>query len=459
MTKLIQKWGGWLFALWLLLIPLPLYLPIFELDYQPYYIQFSSFSLYPNQAIAAVLLLGGWVYSGGRLNLRPYSLTIPLLALTCLTFVSMFTAHVDGQLSTIQLGRLLIALSLVFALKNLVLPAKSIYLALLLFLIVQGIAATLQFGLQNDLGLWFLGEADIEPLPGRGSIIFGPNETYWLRSYGLAPHPNILGGFVASALCAALFWQDGESPAVSKWLLMPALFLGTLALLFPFSRSAWLGAGLGIGFGLKVLVLSVIRSTQPTKQGWLSLSKLGSQLKKLIPLGLAIILFWIMARPAIQARSQPLPNQTVTQSVGERQLLQELAFEFISDNRVLGLGAGNFGPAMLDHPNRETFPNIHPVHNVPLLLTAELGFFGGAIWIWLMLAPAGIALLAAWHGRLTPELLGCVAALLALAAVDLFDYYSWGWPHGLTWRWMWFALLAANLQTAEPPFEPDLPAV
>ena len=453
-----EKSIGLLFTLWLLLIPLPLFNPIYRLDYEPYYYQFSSFSLYPNQLVALLLAGSAFAFYWRKIDLRPRLVTLPLILLCLLTLLTAPWAIVSGSLAIVMFVRMSIALVLFFALKTVPISLQTLLRALLLFLAVQGILATVQYVIQDDLGLRWLGEFDLRAEPGGGSIIFGRDE-YWLRSYGLTPHPNILGGFVASALAAALFLWDETAPAVRRWQFVGSIFFGTMALLLTFSRSAWLGAAAACTFALGFQLLNSLAPQKRTPK-LTSHTLMRTIASQLIPIAFAVGLFVMLAWPALQARFRPLPNQTVTQSVGERQLLHNLAFEIIGDRPIFGIGAGNFGPVMLDHPDRETFPNIHPVHNVPLLLWAELGVLGGLSWLTLMLIPA-VFVLSAWrNGRLTPWLLGTAAALLALAVVDLFDYYSWGWPHGLTWRWMWFGLLA-NHQINRPPLEPDpdLPAV
>ena len=63
------------------------------------------------------------------------------------------------------------------------------------------------------------------------------------------------------------------------------------------------------------------------------------------------------------------------------------------------------------------------VHNVPLLLAAEVGAVSAGLWLWLWLAP--IRLLG---GRLAtaPWAMALLAAWLALGMIGLLDSYPWG---------------------------------
>ncbi|MFK7800098.1 MAG: O-antigen ligase family protein [Anaerolineae bacterium] len=394
--------------------------------------------------LAIPILIFGWQAFNRPTFFQPLGLTIPLLLLTAITAVSIFYSAVDGRLAAIILARLLISLLLYFSLKSSWLTFNSIFSAFLIFFAVQGIAAIIQYWTQDDLGLQWLGELDLAPEPGRGSIIFGQGE-YWLRSYGLAPHPNILGGLVGSALLIVCFSRNHVCPPWFSWLAPIGIFFGAMGLCFTFSRSAWLGTAVGLLFGLFLKFLSDLLASSTEQKTFQSRIQhfIKVAILQLAPLALAVAVFIPAARGPLQARSQPQESQVVTQSVGERQILIDVAFDLIGDSFPWGVGAGNFGPAMLLHPDKETFPNIHPVHNLPMLLTAELGLLGGATWVWLMLFPAGYGLIALIRrpDALTAPMIGLIAALLVLATVDLLDYYSWGWPHGLTWRWMLFALL------------------
>ena len=86
-----------------------------------------------------------------------------------------------------------------------------------------------------------------------------------------------------------------------------------------------------------------------------------------------------------------------------------------------------------------------PVHNVPLLLMAETGVAGGLVWLWLMVSP----IILAWRpwraGRLGLWALGLAATLVTLSVIDLFDFYSWGWPQGRLLRWLTWGLWSVEM--------------
>jgi hypothetical protein len=69
-----------------------------------------------------------------------------------------------------------------------------------------------------------------------------------------------------------------------------------------------------------------------------------------------------------------------------------------------------------------------PVHNVPLLLTAEVGLLGAFLWMWLWLAP-GLSL-DLGSSDSSPWLVTLTAAWFAWGIIALWDYYPWGLETG-----------------------------
>ena len=97
-----------------------------------------------------------------------------------------------------------------------------------------------------------------------------------------------------------------------------------------------------------------------------------------------------------------------------------IALDIITDRPLTGVGAGNFPVAMLATDTR-IIPQ--PVHNVPLLLAAEVGVIGGFLWIWLWLTP-GLAVNPAARGQ-NPWPVVVVGAGFVLGIIGLWDDYPW----------------------------------
>jgi O-antigen ligase len=120
------------------------------------------------------------------------------------------------------------------------------------------------------------------------------------------------------------------------------------------------------------------------------------------------------------ARARPAATLAETRSLNERGRLIGIALDLVAERPLTGIGAGNFALAMFEV---ETSMHPQPVHNVPLLLAAEVGALGALVWFWLWLAPG----LALSHLRRDQNhwLVVLVAALFGLGIISLWDDYPW----------------------------------
>ncbi len=168
-----------------------------------------------------------------------------------------------------------------------------------------------QFVLQHSLGGWlyWLGERRFD-ITTPGIARVVINSRVWLRPYATLPHPNALAGWMLIAGMLA----SSTSQLVS-WAVIP----------FTFSRSATL-----------LLPLSI----------WWR-SKLAAALFLLA----GLVLFLGTAHPS---------------AVADRVILSQVAVKTIAVSPLWGVGLGNFIPAAAPFIRQ-------PVHNIYLLLAAELG--------------------------------------------------------------------------------------
>lgn len=411
------------------LVALPVQSTLWYKDYSPLFDQFTS--LVWHVADGAAVLMGVWgvaaVLAGhGRWPRWP---TVPLLGLAVLAAVGHWTARYDTAVVAMPLWRLAVALGVYAFVARRPWPAWVLGVALGGFMAVQGGMATAQFLLQRSMGWPWLGELPLAAEPGY-SIIIGQHAN-WLRGYGLTPHPNILGGLLGSAVVVWWGLAMGRGRLTVRPVSIVLQFLALLGVLFTFSRSAWLG------LGVAAVLLAVVWAGR-WRQMWRMWAGWGAAVL------LAGAFFLAVAWLPLTSRFVPEPGEEVTQSIGERQLLRGLAWQMIGENGPVGMGVGNFVLGLLPLRDEVVIPVLHPVHHVPLLATAELGWLGGALWLVVMLFPPFHALWAWWHGRLSPTAAGLAAALTLLACVDLLDYYSWGWPQGVAWRWLLWGLWAGE---------------
>jgi len=341
----------------------------------------------------------------------PLQVVLPLLAMTLLGVASLDLLPIRRTM--LYGGSLAIAwFVLLFVLNRR--PALTVPLSLAMLL--QGGVAVGQFLLQRELGLAALGELSLDPTV-EGIAVLRARGHPWLRAYGLTTHPNMLGAMLV-ALWFLLLPAYARAQGWRRWALVVVLTVGFAGLLVSFSRAAWLAFAAAV-----VLWLALERPKglggPPGSVRW----------QRLISLAVPGLLFLFFYRDLVLSRFLRLDTAIEAESITDRLRDARLALQLIADHPWRGVGLGAYHPAALGLNETASV-----VHNVPLLVAAELGLPALLLWGCLALAPflrpAGAA-----AARLSPW--------LVMIAVSLFDVTLW-WGHN--WQTaILFALLAARV--------------
>jgi O-antigen ligase len=221
-----------------------------------------------------------------------------------------------------------------------------------------------------------------------------------LRAYGTLPHPNILGGFVFLTLLGptSSFLLD-KKPNYPSVILIS---LGLILLMLTFSRAAWLA---WIAF-VTILIM---------KSNYLDRKRL---VLFISTIAVVVILSIYPLRDFVFARAANSSIATEQISTVGRSWLTGQAMVMIRMHPFLGLGIGSF---ILELTNTavEGAP-IEPVHNVFLLIVAELGVVGLILMIGLLVSVA----LAIIRSK-SPRAILASAMVTGIAVISLFDHYFW----------------------------------
>ncbi len=440
----VAQWlrSGASLSLLLFLVLLPWWRHRVILHRPPFEVHFAFHDLivYTSDYALLSLLATGWgawlMGPRRRLHLGPWFVTAPLLAMLALTAASVAWA-VDPLYAGYQALRQVALLLLYLLLINLRLPRRCVVGGIAIGVIVQAVVGLLQVCLGRSVGLAWLGEPALRPEWAGVSVVMRDGQR-WLRAYGLTQHPNLLGGLLAVLLLmlGAAYLDAGEpGRRPSRGLILAApgtVALGVLALLFTFSRGAWLAMGVGGG----VLVVTAARSG-PVR--W-------RRLVPLVGVSLAVtVIFVITQWPLLQPRLGLAYAGAEVRSVDERATLVAGARALLRLRPFLGVGAGGFSSALyrLAPEAIADYPVFQPVHNVVLLLTAEVGVLGALLWVLLTMGPP----LALWlepvptHGS---WLAGLAGVLIALFAVGWLEAYPWRSQQGALILWLTLGLWATG---------------
>ncbi len=249
------------------------------------------------------------------------------------------------------------------------------------------------------------------------SVVAQADGGRWLRAYGTLSHPNILGGYLllGLALAAERFWATRGR----GWLAAAGLI--AVGLLLTFSRSAWLAAAVMAAAtgGLWLWRWPRWRPSLGQPRRWAA-GVLG---------GLAVLVLLLPMLPLITARFRLGTTAIEQRSLSDRARLNRAGIEMFLAAPWTGVGGGGFVVGLyaaegVDLP-------LEPVHNLLVLLAAELGWPGAA-------AAAGVLGALAWQvwrrrQQADPAEIALAGALAAMLVIGLFDHYWWTMPPARMW--------------------------
>jgi O-antigen ligase len=261
----------------------------------------------------------------------------------------------------------------------------------------------------------------------------------WLRAYGLAQHPNLLAGCLVAMLILIAAYSLRPVGRQRGWILA-ALALGQLAALLTFSRAAWLGGLLG-GAVMLAMAWWARRSGEAPARG--------ATLLLLGVVGAVTLAFAVVRWPLLRPRLGLAYQGAEVRSLEARALQLSGAWDLISTRPALGVGLGNYPTALytLARDTIAAYPVYQPVHNVALLVTAELGLAGGLAWGIVLIAPWMAIWLQRSQARMTIWFAAVSGALASVSLVSFFDAYPWSSHQGRLLLWLIWALWAKEWAT------------
>ncbi len=417
------------FLLTIVAIPFSLPIMLIKFSIPPIWSGYTDISLLVSDVfMLAMLALWGikiWLVKQKVKAGKPY-IWIPLVSLTAIGWLSIFVS-VSPLISFYHAIRLGVLFLFYLYVVNEIQSLGWLIAGVAGQSLLQAGVAIAQYASQHSIGLSFLGEYDLDPqVLGTSVISYGA--TRYLRVYGLADHPNILGGCAALSLIlllAAYLYGSEKYRALSALILLPT----GLTLFLTFSRSAWLALIAGVVFFV------------------ITANKRRDIFIKLIQVAMiSLILF----APIIFANrglfgvrlglgiSQDAPS-TEKQSVSERILLFQSANEMFAKHMLLGIGLGASPVALKE--NFPDFPyNYQPPHFSLLAAALETGIFGALSYFLLSTIPLLIFLSQYKRHLANPQALTVVALLLSINIIGLFDYYPWLLVSGRIWQWLAWGL-------------------
>lgn len=290
---------------------------------------------------------------------------------------------------------------------------------------LQSVVAIVQFFKQHSLGLRYL-ESPLGPqIDGVAKITVEGEKL--IRAYGLVPHPNILAAILILAIFGlAYLWINSFSQwrYWQKVIYASALGLIAVALFFTFSRVIAL-----VGISLLIFWATVIFFRQKNYRRPI-----------LVFAGIIIAVFCLLAViywPQLAIRYD-LGELSSEQALNLRIYYNKIALDLIGNSFILGVGQGNFVwttsslwllPAWM----------YQPVHNIYLLIGAEIGILGLVFFIWFLFTLWRRAVKA----KISPPANCFVYIFYFIIIVGLLDHFWWDLQQGQIMFWLFLGILAS----------------
>lgn len=478
--KKIKQIASWLLYLFVFILPWQTRWIWHSGQINGEYWEWGSFSLYGTEILFWMVLiltvLGNYqlfVKKDYWKNLwnKYYYLLLGLGILLISAAVSLFNAA-DLPLALYGLFRLGEMALLALVLLTLEFRYLYVNLALIASAVLQVVLALSQWFLQRNVivSKW-LGLAELEAYKSGTAVIeyssfaqttIGDGEFWhrWLRAYGSFPHPNALAGFLVIAVLLALGVYLQKSYGWLKLIVsLIASFVFT-GLLLTFSRSGWLA----FAFGFAVLCLFVLFFRARTEAEKEQKSDEVFGIIKFMMIIAAISVAFVAVYPHHFYTRTHMETRLEEMSYKDRLWQYKHAVSIIPNHLILGNGIYNYslylpekivdyklaqpgGTINVDYDKlvasdlgKRSAMDYQPVHNLYLLVWAELGIFGFLAFL----------IMLAWHFGLfvyyrravlkDKILLVYALSFSALLITALFDHYWWTiWSNQILF-WMIIAL-------------------
>ncbi|MEA1963497.1 MAG: O-antigen ligase family protein [Patescibacteria group bacterium] len=309
----------------------------------------------------------------------------------------------------------------------------------LLFGFFLGVFASASLGIwqflnQSSFANKWLGLAKHDPsVPGAsvveaiGNLGFGER---WLRAYGTLDHPNMLGGLLAlGAIIAVLTMlhlkktEREKTVAGYKYIILTYYFLfltSFFALFFTFSRAAWLAFVVGL---FAVLIIALIKKD---RFGQIQI------LKIILVCGISIFILFTNFQNLVLVRVRE-GSRLEQKSNIERLESNKTAVNIFKNNWLIGVGMGNYTTELAkinpDHPAYF----YQPTHNVYLLIAAEIGIFGIALFLYLIFNFV--------HYILKSKDINKITLIISLIILLTFDHWLWSLHFGVLFLFFIFGIV------------------
>lgn len=297
---------------------------------------------------------------------------------------------------------------------------------------IQAFVAIYQFITQNIFSNKYLGIASQDP-SSLGVSVIENTAGRFLRSYGSLPHPNILSLFLLLALFFIILKiiKLNEIKEKDKIIFFQKAFyfyifgINSLALIFTFSRIAIIIYIIMLVSFLFYFIFKIIKEKE-------NINIYRKNISYLLLIFLMFFCISINFSNLLITRFNN-SNRLTVKSNTERIDQIKIATKIIKNNFLQGIGARNYSTYQYNK-NKNTW-DLAPVHNIYLLIFAEIGVIG-------FLSFIGLLIFTFINNKNIKLLIPFYVILI----IGLFDHFIWTESFGLI---LFFIFLGINNKTID----------
>lgn len=339
---------------------------VFFLPWQTKYILIDSplnyweISIFVSSILLTLVLISNFSKLIKNINSLNKYLLISLIVFDLSLFISIFLSP-NILLSIYKYIVFILAILLLILLIN---HKNKLYLLLVFSLSISlhSLIAIFQFITQASWSSKYLGLSHHYAW-SLGTAVVEVNGERWLRAYGALDHPNILGALALLSLVISVYYLLFKKNSLKlRLFLYLNFFISLSALMFSFSKSAWLA------FFVFIISLFFYRIKNKATA-------------RLIIIGSVILMsvFYLNYTNLINAR---LTGQGRIEQISINERKDSLNLVHYNSKQQLffgrGIGASSFWQKEADIKDGKHLADYHyqPVHNIFLLLFLEIGIFG-----------------------------------------------------------------------------------
>jgi len=363
-------------------------------------------------------------------RLPKWKLSFLVAGLELMVFISIFFAD-NKLIAGYNYVRFLLGIGLFWLIINVNYHKIKLIYSFLAGIFLQASFGVWQFLAQSSFACKWLGMAQhkagdlgtsvVETI----SSVDGISER-WLRAYGGMDHPNMLGGLLVVGILIVIWLllkRNCNKFLIFNYLLLSIFFMG---LFFTFSRGAWLGLIVGM---LTMFFIALVEKNKFAQKRILE-----------IVLIVGVLIFVLFNQYSDLVLTRVSQNSRLEiKSNTERIDLYKDSLGIIKNNWLFGVGVGNYVLPMQKIDNNQQSWHYQPVHNVFLLIWAEIGMIGLLFFI---LMPLFIIHNSLFQNNLRNKNLNIKMAMLAaLFVMFLVDHWWWSLHFGILLFWLVLGLI------------------